>query len=185
MFAALGGIEPGAQTGGLEFEQYLGLLPIVWRTVQPYGVNVHGFTYDSERVHPYRGQRSGLSGEANGRWEIRVDATCPDRVWFRDHRNREWLELNRVTPLAARPVLGSAETAVPAIPTRAFDLVRAIHEVQSARIAAKPLHVSDTTEPSESSVAPLRLLPREEPLPTDQVEHTAAQASVRRLRVLE
>ncbi|WP_158588344.1 DDE-type integrase/transposase/recombinase [Galactobacter valiniphilus] len=185
MFAALGGSEPVAQTGGLEFEQYLGLLPIVWRTVQPYGVNVHGFTYDSERVHPYRGQRSGLSGEANGRWEIRVDVTCPDRVWFRDHRSCEWLELSRVTPLAARPVLGVAETAVPAVPTRAFDLVRAIHEVQSTRIAAKPQCVNDKSEPFESSVVPLRLLPREEPLETDQAEHRAAQASARRLRVLE
>lgn len=90
-FAALSGVAPQIPVT-LTREDYIALLPLDWRTIQPYGINFEGLTYDAESLHEYRGVPSGLPSPAKGRWEIRYDPYRLRSIYVRDHRKGRWIE---------------------------------------------------------------------------------------------
>jgi hypothetical protein len=90
-YAALASVAPTVNVA-LERDDYIGLLPVVYRTIQGYGINFESLHYDSPALHPYRGVKSGLPLPANGRWEVRYDPYRLQSIFVRDHMRGEWIE---------------------------------------------------------------------------------------------
>lgn len=139
MYTALSAAAPHVPVS-LGRDDYIALLPLAWRTIQPYGLNFGGLVYDAEELHPMRGRRSGLAGEARGRWEIRYDPYNLRQVWVRDAANDRWITASWA--LAARTdhpfsheVLRAAQRAI-AEPSAAttIDILEQINRIQSHRV---------------------------------------------------
>ncbi|MDO5619654.1 Mu transposase C-terminal domain-containing protein [Kocuria sp.] len=115
MYAALAGVAPPVHVT-FEAADYLELLPITWRGVQPYGINFAGLRYDSPDLHHLRGRPSGLKGNANGRWEIRYDPGRLNNIWVRDRIAGTWIEvpwtLAKQAPPFSYDVLKAAQAAL-------------------------------------------------------------------------
>ncbi|MGC0142583.1 Mu transposase C-terminal domain-containing protein [Pseudactinotalea sp. Z1732] len=92
MYAALAGVAPPVHVA-FEAADYLELLPVSWRGVQPYGINFAGLRYDSPDLHHLRGRKSGLKGAAAGKWEVRYDPGRLNTIWVRDHIAGTWIEV--------------------------------------------------------------------------------------------
>jgi len=90
-YAALAGVAPTTHVA-LGRDDYIGLLPVVWRSIQPYGINFEGLHYDSPELHPLRGTSSGLPEPARGRWEVRYDPYRLQSIFVRDHKQGRWIE---------------------------------------------------------------------------------------------
>jgi transposase InsO family protein len=68
-------------------------LPVEWRTIQHYGVEVHGLRYDGPGLNGYRNRRSATIGPNAGKWPLRYDPDDVRRVFFQDPHTHEWHEL--------------------------------------------------------------------------------------------
>jgi transposase InsO family protein len=68
-------------------------LPVAWRTIQHYGVELHGLRYDGPGLSGYRNRRSEVTGCHEGRWPIRFDPDDVSRVLFQDPGSNEWHSL--------------------------------------------------------------------------------------------
>ena len=90
-YAALSGIAPTPAVA-LTRDDYISLLPIDFRSIQPYGINHSGLIYDGPDLHPLRGQKSGLGGRAKDGWEVRYDPARMNVLFVRDHRAGRWIE---------------------------------------------------------------------------------------------
>lgn len=137
-FAALAGVAPQIPVT-LDREDYIALLPVAWRSIQPYGINFNGLHYDAPALHEYRGVASGLPSPADGRWEIRYDPYRLQSVHVRDHRRGRWIEaqwslarhlagpfsLDVLT--AAKKALGRRDEAVPG-----RDLLAEVNRIMTA-----------------------------------------------------
>lgn len=138
MFDILSADAPQARVQWAE-DDYISMLPMTWRSVQPYGVNLNGLTYDSDALHPFRGRRSGLTGSARDRWEVRFDPSDTSRVWVLDHVRGRWLEARWVlagtaaSPFSATQVR-AARRAIAGSPSRVdVDIMREIEKAQRSR----------------------------------------------------
>jgi transposase InsO family protein len=65
-------------------------LPVAWRTIQNYGVELHGLRYDGPGVSAYRNRRSEITGPHAGKWPVRFDPDDVRRVFFQDPDSHEW-----------------------------------------------------------------------------------------------
>ena len=65
-------------------------LPVGWRTIQHYGVELHGQRYDGAALNGYRNRRSDFTGPHAGKWPIRFDPDDVSRVFFQDPATNEW-----------------------------------------------------------------------------------------------
>ena len=65
-------------------------LPVAWRTIQPYGVELNGLRYDGPGVSPYRNRSSDIIGPHAGKWPVRFDPDDVRRVFFQDPDSHEW-----------------------------------------------------------------------------------------------
>ena len=65
-------------------------LPVAWRTIQHYGVELHGLRYDGEAINEYRNRKSTFTGANAGKWPIRHDPDDVSRVFFQDPKTNEW-----------------------------------------------------------------------------------------------
>jgi hypothetical protein len=65
-------------------------LPVAWRTIQHYGVELHGLRYNNASLNAYRNRRSGEVGVDAGKWPIRYDPDDAHRAYFQDPENRSW-----------------------------------------------------------------------------------------------
>ncbi len=65
-------------------------LPVAWRTVQHYGVELHGLRYNDACLNAYRNRRSGEVGANAGKWPIRYDPDDAHRAYFQDPEDRSW-----------------------------------------------------------------------------------------------
>ncbi|MQS10994.1 transposase [Streptomyces kaniharaensis] len=83
---AASGYVPLAPSG----DDYIEMLPAVWRTVNDYGIRIDHRTYNSTDLAPLRRQHSGI-GIKNGQWEVHYDPYDLSRVWVRDHRQGGWI----------------------------------------------------------------------------------------------
>ncbi|WP_030061848.1 MULTISPECIES: Mu transposase C-terminal domain-containing protein [Streptomyces] len=85
----------------LSGDDYVELLPAVWRTVNDYGIRIKYRTYDSPELTRMRRQHSGVAAK-KGLWEVHHDPYDVSRIWVRDHHagtgwvEATWKHLNRV-----------------------------------------------------------------------------------------
>jgi hypothetical protein len=90
-YAALASVAPTVNVA-LDRDDYIGLLPVTYRSIQGYGINFEGLQYESPELHPYRGVKSGLPLPAADRWEIRYDPYRLQSIFVRDHTRGVWIE---------------------------------------------------------------------------------------------
>lgn len=80
----------GCVSVALSAEDYIELLPSVWRAVNDYGIRIKRRTYDGPGLT--RRQHSGVT-EKKGLWEVHHDPYDISRIWVRNHRgDGEWTE---------------------------------------------------------------------------------------------
>lgn len=91
MYAALSSVAPSTSVV-LERDDFISLLPVTFRAIQPYGINFEGLHYDNPDLHPYRGTKSGLPAPASGKWEVRYDPYRLQGIFVRDHHKGRWIE---------------------------------------------------------------------------------------------
>jgi hypothetical protein len=102
MYAACVGIS-GYVPLPLTGDDYIELLPAVFRTVNDYGLTIDNRTYDCKALNPYRRLDSGLRG-GNKQWEVHYDPYDITVVWLRDHRSDKWITVPWVyRSLAGQP----------------------------------------------------------------------------------
>ena len=65
-------------------------LPVAWRTIQHYGVQVHGLRYQGEAIRGLAGRRSGYTGAHPGRWPVRYDTDDISRIYFQHPTDATW-----------------------------------------------------------------------------------------------
>ena len=65
-------------------------LPVAWRTIQNYGIELHGLRYDGPGLNGYRNRNSDLTGPHAGKWPVRFDPDDVRRVFFQDPSSNEW-----------------------------------------------------------------------------------------------
>ncbi|OCC07513.1 Integrase core domain protein [Streptomyces sp. PTY087I2] len=66
----------------LRGEDYLELLPVAWRAVNDYGIQISYRTYDSPDLGPYRREHSGITAQ-RGLWEVHYDPYDLSQVFVR------------------------------------------------------------------------------------------------------
>ena len=74
-------------------EDYIELLPAVWRSINDYGVRNDNRTYDAAGLGKYRRQSSGVIAR-RGLWQVHHDPYDLSTVWVRDHRAGGWITAN-------------------------------------------------------------------------------------------
>ncbi|MGY1640746.1 Mu transposase C-terminal domain-containing protein [Geodermatophilus sp. SYSU D00703] len=169
MFAALAGVAPQVNVT-LSRDDYIALLPLQYRSIQPYGINFEGLHYDSPDLHEYRGVKSGLPAPALGRWEVRFDPYRLQSIYVRDHRRGRWIEaewtLARQTlaPFSF-DVLRAAKQALAhrgSVP--AVDVLAEINRIQTSLTSDRVReHVAARRNATTDPVVPPADLPEDEP----------------------
>jgi transposase InsO family protein len=66
------------------------LLPVAWRTIQHYGVEVNGLRYNGPVLTGYRNRRSPFVGLHAGKWPVRFDTDDVSRIYFQDPADNTW-----------------------------------------------------------------------------------------------
>jgi hypothetical protein len=76
----------------LDADDYIDLLPAVWRRINHYGVKIGHRVYDCDELVPHHRQPSGVKFR-DDKWEVHFDPYDITRVWVRNHKSekREWL----------------------------------------------------------------------------------------------
>ena len=65
-------------------------LPVVWRTIQHYGVEAHGLRYNGTVLCNYRSRTSPYTGANAGKWPFRFDPDDVSRLYFQDPADNSW-----------------------------------------------------------------------------------------------
>jgi hypothetical protein len=65
-------------------------LPVAWRTVQHYGVELNGLVYNGDALGAYRNARSPYRGANPGKWPVRYDPDDITKVFFQDPDDQQW-----------------------------------------------------------------------------------------------
>ncbi|MGI8808339.1 MAG: integrase [Acidimicrobiales bacterium] len=65
-------------------------LPVVWRTIQHYGVEAHGLRYNGAVLSAYRNRTSPYTGANAGKWPFRFDPDDVSRMYFQDPADNSW-----------------------------------------------------------------------------------------------
>ncbi|GAA4707870.1 Helix-turn-helix domain-containing protein [Promicromonospora umidemergens] len=65
-------------------------LPVAWRTIQHYGIEVGGLRYNGPALTPYRNRISGFTGPHTGKWPVRYDTDDVSRIYFQDPADHTW-----------------------------------------------------------------------------------------------
>lgn len=69
-------------------------LPVAWRQINHYGVEVGGLRYNGPALDPYRQATSPYSGQHQGKWPLRIDTTDRSHLWFQDPDTHDWHRLD-------------------------------------------------------------------------------------------
>jgi transposase InsO family protein len=73
----------------LSGDDYVELLPVTWRAVNAYGIQIDYRTYDCAELGSYRRRLSAAA--RSGRWEVHYDPYDLSRVWMRDPDREGWI----------------------------------------------------------------------------------------------
>jgi transposase InsO family protein len=68
-------------------------LQVEYRTIQHYGVEVHGLRYNGAALDPYRNRDSPYGGLHAGKWPIRVNPDDVRYTYFQDPNDQRWHRL--------------------------------------------------------------------------------------------
>jgi transposase InsO family protein len=71
----------------------LEFLPLKWRTIKHYGVEIGGLRYNGAAVARYRDRASLYQGARAGLWPFAVNPDDVSRIYFRDPGDGRWHEL--------------------------------------------------------------------------------------------
>ena len=86
-----------ARAGRLKIPAHPGMvfdfLPVAWRTIQHYGVEVGGLRYNGPALTRYRNRTSPFTGVHAGKWPVRYDTDDVSAVYFQDPADNTWHEL--------------------------------------------------------------------------------------------
>jgi transposase InsO family protein len=86
-----------ARAGRLKVPAHPGMvfdfLPVAWRTIQHYGVEVGGLRYNGPALTRYRNKTSPFTGAHAGKWPVRYDTDDVSRVYFQDPDGNAWHQL--------------------------------------------------------------------------------------------
>jgi hypothetical protein len=86
-----------ARAGRLRVPSHPGMvfdfLPVAWRTIQHYGVEIGGLRYNGPALTRYRNKTSPFTGTHAGKWPVRYDTDDVSRVYFQDPADNVWHEL--------------------------------------------------------------------------------------------
>ncbi|MEU1286650.1 Mu transposase C-terminal domain-containing protein [Kitasatospora sp. NPDC005856] len=63
-------------------DDYIELLPVVWKPITERGIRLNHRTYDHPALTDYRGQPSGVTAQ-QGRWEVHHNPHDARRIWVR------------------------------------------------------------------------------------------------------
>lgn len=74
----------------LKPEDYIELLPRVYRVISATGIKHENREYDSPELHPYRDTKSSIPSE-NGKFQVKYDPYNPFAVWVRPN-DSAWIE---------------------------------------------------------------------------------------------
>jgi hypothetical protein len=191
MYAAMvaaAGYVPVTLTG----DDYLELLPVAWRTINAYGIQIDHRTYDSIELDPYRRQPSGHSTKS-GRWEIHYDPYDLTRIWLRTPDGWitvPWTHLPMISApfadftwrharqlAAARGLDAADQTAVAQV---LDDLLTRVGERQpaaTARIAARTRATSGVVLPLHNDDEPTQVCQDDDPV-DEELEGAQPRAHV-------
>jgi hypothetical protein len=67
------------------------MMPIVYRTIQLDGIQIHYRRYDSPYLQRYRLSPSYTTGHKR-KWAVRIDPNNPAAVWVRDPEDSSWIQ---------------------------------------------------------------------------------------------
>ncbi|MFD2794423.1 Mu transposase C-terminal domain-containing protein [Promicromonospora vindobonensis] len=65
-------------------------LPVAWRTIQHYGIEVGGLRYNGPALTPYRNRTSSFTGPHTGKWPVRYDTDDVSQIYFQDPADHTW-----------------------------------------------------------------------------------------------
>ena len=86
-----------ARAGRLKIPAHPGMvfdfLPVAWRTIQHYGVEVGGLRYNGPALTRYRNKTSPFTGATPGNGRSATTPTTSPRAWFQDPDGNAWHEL--------------------------------------------------------------------------------------------
>lgn len=86
-----------ARAGRLTVPAHPGLvfdfLPVAWRTIQHYGVEIGGLRYNGPALTRYGNRTSPFTGAHAGKWPVRYDTDDVSAVYFQDPADNTWHEL--------------------------------------------------------------------------------------------
>lgn len=138
MYSALASAAPAA-VFSLQREDYIALMPVVYRAVQVYGINLHGLVYDCPDLHPLRNRKPSYQGRSRGLWEVRFDPYNLSVIWVRAG-DETWIEAEwSLARHAVRPfsleVLKAAIKAVNSTssPSTSINVLEQINRIQTGR----------------------------------------------------
>ncbi|WP_024445230.1 Mu transposase C-terminal domain-containing protein [Mycolicibacterium iranicum] len=164
-YAALVSVAPTVNVA-LDRDDYIGLLPVAYRTIQGYGVNFESLHYDSPALHPYRGVKSGLPLPANDGWEVRYDPYRLQSIFVRDHFRGVWIEAEwtlakqTLAPFSL-DVLRAARQAMRSRNDNAtgFDLLSEINRIQARGARTVKEQRAAKRDSVNKPVVPLSVVP--------------------------
>ena len=159
-YAALASVAPTVNVA-LDRDDYIGLLPVTYRSIQGYGINFEGLHYDSAELHPYRGVKSSLPLPAADRWEIRYDPYRLQSIFVRDHTRGVWIEAEwslakRTLAPFSLDVLRAASHAVQRRGGTApgVDVLAEINRIQTGRAKTSKEHKAAQRDSVNTPVIP-------------------------------
>ena len=125
----------------LSSDDYIELLPMTWRVINSYGIQINHRRYDAKALTPYRRQDSGVTAQ-HGRWEVHHDPYDVTRIWVRNHHDGGWITVPW-THLHSAPVPFGEQAWAQAQQILAR---RGEHDATEADIAAAVTALLDTAE---------------------------------------
>ncbi|ULE32287.1 Mu transposase C-terminal domain-containing protein [Mycobacterium sp. IDR2000157661] len=91
----------------LSSDQYVALLPSLYRTVTAAGITIDYRVYDSDALDPARGEISGVPGKGV-QWQVHYDPYDVSRVWVHNHHGEGYLMAHWTQLQTAPQPFGSA-----------------------------------------------------------------------------
>jgi hypothetical protein len=181
-YAALASVAPTINVA-LDRDDYIGLLPVTYRTIQGYGINFESLHYDSPALHPYRGVKSGLPLPANGGWEVRYDPYRLQSIFVRDHFRGAWIEAEwtlakqTLAPFSL-DVLRAARKAMQSRSDNAtgFDLLAEINRIQTGGARTVGERRAAKRDSVNKPVVPFSVVPDSSPADIDEVAAASVPA---------